>query len=80
MAVCISNHLLLMTVRHTYYLQEARQRANLERAAQLEALLHAAFCDARHPPDLEFGCFATLLGPKDSGFEGEALLRIDTGA
>lgn len=59
--------------------QEARQRANLERAAQLEALLHAAFCDAAHPPDLEFGCFAALLGPSNSGFEGEALLRIDTG-
>jgi hypothetical protein len=59
--------------------QEARQRANLERAAQLEALLHAAFFDAAHPPDLEFGCFAAVLGPRGSGFEGEALLRIDTG-
>lgn len=59
--------------------QAARQQANLERAAQLEALLHAAFCDAAHPPDLEFGCFAVVLGPSRSVFEGEALLRIDTG-
>lgn len=59
--------------------QAARQRANLERAAQLEALLHAAFCDAAHPPDLEFGCFAVVLGPPRSVFVGEALLRIDTG-
>jgi hypothetical protein len=32
-----------------------------------------------HPPGLEFGCFAAVLGPQGSGFEGEALLRIDTG-
>lgn len=64
--------------------QEAREAASrqqaLQRAAELEALLDAAFGDASHPPDLEFGCFAVVLGPRRSGFEGEALLRIDTGA
>ncbi len=64
--------------------QEAREaearKTVVQRAARLEALLHAAFCDARHPPDLEFGCFAAVVGPPGSGFEGDALLRIDTGA
>ncbi len=60
--------------------EEASRKAAVERAAQLEALLHAAFADPGHPPDLEFGCFAAVLGPATSGFESEALLRIDTGA
>ncbi len=38
------------------------------------------FNDQNHPPDVEFGCFAALYGPKGSAFEGQALLRVDIGA
>lgn len=38
------------------------------------------FNDTSRPPDVEFGCFAALYGPKASAFEGQALLRVDVGA
>lgn len=43
-------------------------------------LLLQVFNDPNHPPDVEFGCFAALYGPKGSAFEGQALLRVDIGA
>lgn len=57
----------------------AAQEAVLARAAEVEALLAAAFQDDSFPPDLEFGCFSAVVGPPGSDFEGEALLRMDTG-
>jgi hypothetical protein len=30
-------------------------------------------------PDLEFGCFTAVFGPKDSGLDNMALLRLDIG-
>ncbi len=66
-----------MPPRHA---QTVRAReAVLARAAQLEALLSAVFLDERYPPDLEFGCFAAVVGPPGSDLEGEALLRMNTG-
>lgn len=55
------------------------QSSVLTRAAELEALLAAAFSEPGWPPSIEFGCFAAIVGPPGSEFHGEALLRIDTG-
>ena len=37
------------------------------------------FASAGFVPDVEFGCFACVYGPKGSGLEEKALLRIDIG-
>lgn len=39
-----------------------------------------AFEDPVEPPSCEFGCFAAMYGPPGSGFEDQALLRVDIGA
>lgn len=37
------------------------------------------FNDPRRPPDVEFGCFAALYGPRGSAYEDQAVLRVDVG-
>ncbi|KAK9918934.1 hypothetical protein WJX75_008165 [Coccomyxa subellipsoidea] len=48
--------------------------------AKVAQALKELFNDTSRPPDVEFGCFAALFGPKASAFEGQALLRVDIGA
>ncbi|BDA49228.1 Lysine-specific histone demethylase 1 homolog 1 [Coccomyxa sp. Obi] len=56
----------------------AVQRAVI--TARVAQALREVFNDPNHPPDVEFGCFAALYAPKESAFEGQALLRVDIGA
>jgi len=47
----------------------------------LTAVLTAqVFNDPHRPPDVEFGCFTALYGPRGNAFEDQALLRVDVGA
>ncbi|EIE24819.1 hypothetical protein COCSUDRAFT_36098 [Coccomyxa subellipsoidea C-169] len=41
--------------------------------------LREVFHDPRRPPDVEFGCFAALYGPRGSAYEDQAVLRVDVG-
>jgi len=31
------------------------------------------------PPDAEFGCFQVVMGPPDTDFANDALIRLDVG-
>lgn len=37
------------------------------------------FGNDEYPPDAEFGCFQVVLGPLESDFAEQALLRLDVG-
>ena len=50
----------------------ALQRCGLACAVQV-------FDNDDFPPDAEFGCFQVVMGPPDTDFANDALIRLDVG-
>ncbi len=65
---------------HGFVSEAGRLAAEWFVLSEWAVLLLQVFNDPIRPPDVEFGCFAALYGPKGSAYEGQALLRVDIGA
>ncbi|KAL0034074.1 hypothetical protein WJX79_007286 [Trebouxia sp. C0005] len=48
-------------------------------AAQMAHQMSQVFDNDEFPPDAEFGCFQVVMGPLDTDFANDALIRLDVG-